>query len=513
MSRSILSSWFGFSVGRKKTSGAASRTYRQAGRRPLRMEQLEDRQMLSVSIAAVPAGVAAHSAAAAVTNASPTIGNVVASATLGKLTWSAADSSGVASSGLTIGGMPVSDVNGPYTAATGLNYSWNYNSLQSGTYAYVITATDVLGNASRYTGTLTVGSGLGPTISKAVAATAQGAITWNAAASGGVASCSISLDGATVTNVYGPWAATTGATYESVIGEVAEGVHTYVITATDNSGNTSRYTSWFLVGTTVPTINSVVLSANQGTITWNAAAVTGISTAALAIDGTAVSNVSGPWEATSGVNFQGTFGAIPVGNHTYTITVTSGAGLTTKSVGAFAVVGPSIGSIVASTATGWLTWNVASPGGASSSSLTIDGSGVGVSGPYAAATGFNYAGALGALATGSHTYVISATDNSGRFARYSGVFQVTNRAPTIAQVGISVARGLISWNAYDLDGVSCVSVTVDGVARKILGPYKTASGYNYQGNFGTLASGSHVYVIRAVDAAGNASQYSGTFRV
>jgi large repetitive protein len=511
MSRSSLSSWFGFLVARKKTSGAASRAYRQAGRRALRVEQLEDRQMLSVSITAVPAGVAAHSAAAAAANASPTIGGVVASATLGKLTWNAADSSGVASSGLTIGGVPVSDVNGPWTAANGLNYSWNYNSLPAGTYAYVITATDVLGNASQYTGTLTVGSGAGPTISKAVAATAQGVISWNAAASGGAASCSITLDGAAVTDVYGPWAATSGATYEGVIGTVAEGVHSYVITATDNAGNTSHYTSWFLVGTTVPTINSVVLLANQGAITWNAAAVTGIKTAALTIDGVSVSNISGPWDAASGVNFQGTFGALPVGDHTYTITVTSGAGLTTKSVGAFAVSGPSIGSIVVSTATGCLTWNVANSNGVSSSSLTIDGNGVGVSGPYTAANGYNFAGALGALAAGSHTYVINATDNSGRFSRYSGTFLVTNLSPKIGQVGISVARGLISWNAYDLDGVSCVSVTVDGVAKKILGPYKAASGYNYQGAFGALASGSHVYVIRAVDTAGNASQYSGTF--
>ena len=61
MLRSSLSSWFGLSVGRKKTktSGTPARANRQAGRRILRVEQLEDRQMLSVSVGvAVPAGVA-----------------------------------------------------------------------------------------------------------------------------------------------------------------------------------------------------------------------------------------------------------------------------------------------------------------------------------------------------------------------------------------------------------------------------------------------------------------------
>ena len=76
-----------------------------------------------------------------------------------------------------------------------------------------------------------------------------------------------------------------------------------------------------------------------------------------------------------------------------------------------------------------------------STTLTIDGAGVRVSGPYAAASGYNFSAALGSLATGSHTYVISATDNSGRYSQFSGVFQVTNPGPTISQMGVSVARG------------------------------------------------------------------------
>jgi len=516
MSRSIFSSWFNSSVGRKntKTSGTAARSNRQAGRRALRVEQLEDRQMLSVVVgSAVPAAVAHPAAVVAPANPAPTISKVVASATQSKLTWNAADSSGMASSGLMIGGVVVTDVAGPWTASTGLNYSWPYNSLASGTYAYLITATDVAGNASQYTGTLTVGANTGPTISKVVASPGQGVISWNAAASGGVASCSLTLDGAAVANVYGPWAASSGAVYEGAIGTVSAGSHTYVITATNAAGQSSQYTTWFTVGASTPTINNVVLSANQGVITWNAAAVTGIVSSTLTIDGAAVSNVTGPYDAASGVNYQDSFGTLPSGNHTYAITVTSGAGQTTRSVGVFAVSGPAIGKVVVSTAAGVITWNALSSNGVASTSLTIDGNGIGVSGPYAAASGFNYSGALGSLATGSHTYVITATDNSGRFSQYSGIFQVTNPGPAIGKVAVSIAKGLLTWNAVDSDGIASVSVTIDGIARKIRGPYKAASGFNYQGVFGVLASGSHSYIIRATDAVGNPSQYSGTFVV
>ena len=139
-----------------------------------------------------------------------------------------------------------------------------------------------------------------------------------------------------------------------------------------------------------PTIGSVVLAANQGTITWNTAAVTGIKAVALTIDGAGVSNVTGPWDASSGVNFEGVFGGISSGSHYYSITVTSGAGVTTRSVGVFAVSGPSIGKIAVSTATGWITWNAAGSNGVASTALTIDGTGIAVCGPYAAASGFNY---------------------------------------------------------------------------------------------------------------------------
>ncbi len=230
--------WFNSFLRHKRTkrSGAAAGADRQAGRRILRVEQLEDRQLLSI----VP-GVTGLS------NPGPTISHVVASQ--GVLTWNAVDSGGVESSGLTVDGAAVTTVEGPYAAPTGLNYAWPYGnssaagiSLASGTHSYVITATGNDGNASQYAGTFTVGSDTGPTISEVVVSAAQGVITWNAAAAAGVASSSLTIDGTAVKNVYGPYTAPPGVNYSGAYGTLSSGSHTYVITATDDAGNSWQYT-------------------------------------------------------------------------------------------------------------------------------------------------------------------------------------------------------------------------------------------------------------------------------
>jgi len=511
MSRTGFSWWLNTSVGRKKTkkSGAAARADRQAGRRFLRVEQLEDRQMLSVGL---PASAALPAAVAASANPGPTISKVVASAQ-GKLTWNAVDSGGVASSGLMIEGIAVTNISGPWTASSGFNYSWPYNSLPSGTYPNVITATDGAGNASQYTGTLTVGINTGTTISKVVASPTQGAITWNVAAAGGVASSGLTIDGATVTDIFGPWTAPSGVNYEGMLGTLSSGSHTYVITATSAAGQSSQFTGWFVMGASTPTISSVVLSVSQGVITWNVAAVTGLVSPSLTIDGAAVTNISGPWAASSGVNYEGILGTLSSGSHTYVITATSGAGQSSKSVGVFTVTGPTISKVAVSAAKGLISWNAAGFGVASTA-LTIDGvAATNISGPYAASSGVNYARAFGSLASGSHTYVITATDNAGRWSQYAGTFVITNPGPTIGKVAVSTAKGVMSWNAVDSDGVASSALTIDGVVKSVRGPYKASSGVNYSGVLGVLASGSHTYIITATDGAGNSSHYSGTFVV
>ena len=86
----------------------------------------------------------------------PIIGSVVVVTAQGRMTWNAQDSDGVASTSLTVDGVAVSKINGPYATATGVNFSGVFGKLPPRTHSYAITAIDKLGNPSQYTGTFTI---------------------------------------------------------------------------------------------------------------------------------------------------------------------------------------------------------------------------------------------------------------------------------------------------------------------------------------------------------------------
>ena len=148
-----------------------------------------------------------------------------------------------------------------------------------------------------------------------------------------------------------------------------------------------------------------------------------------------------------------------------------------------------------------------------SSSLTVDGKPASqIHGPYTAASGVNFSGVFGTLSAGTHNYVITATDKLGNSSQYTGTFNATG--PIIGDVVVVTAKGRMTWNVQDSDGVKSSSLTVDGKpASQIYGPYAAASGVNFSGVFGTLSAGTHNYVITATDKLGNPSQYTGTFSV
>jgi large repetitive protein len=521
MSRRDFSCWFNtFSAHKRtKTSQTTARADRHAGRRVLRVERLEDRRLLSTvptfigplaTAAASPA--ASQPAAVASPSPGPTIGQVVTSATQGVLTWNAGPGP-VESSGLTVDGVAMTDVQGPYTADSGANYAWSFGSTAPGTHTYVITATDGDGNATQYDGTFNVGANLGPTIHQVVVSLEQNVITWNVAAASGVASSSLTVDGGAVKNLCGPYQAPPGVDYAGTLGTLSNGIHTYVISAVDGNGQSWQYSGTFAVGDASPFIGQVVVSATQGVITWNAAAASGVASTSLTIDGGAVQNLCGPYEAPPGVNYAGVFGPLASGGHTYVITATDGAGHVSQSVGVFAVKGPAINQVVVSAAQGVITWNAAAASGVAGSSLTIDGTTVtNLCGPYQAPPGVNYAGVFGPLSSGPHTYVITATDGFGCVSKLSGTFNVAG--PKISQVVISATQSAITWNVAAEYGVATSGLTVDGVAvANLSGPFTAPPGVNYSGSLAGIAAGSHTYAIKATDGAGNTTQYTGTFVV
>jgi hypothetical protein len=86
----------------------------------------------------------------------PAIGSVVVVIAQGRMTWNAQDSDGVKSSTLTVDGKAASKIRGPYSSASGVNFSGTFGTMLAGTHNYVITATDKLGNPSQYAGTFNV---------------------------------------------------------------------------------------------------------------------------------------------------------------------------------------------------------------------------------------------------------------------------------------------------------------------------------------------------------------------
>ena len=234
------------------------------------------------------------------------------------------------------------------------------------------------------------------------------------------------------------------------------------------------------------------------------------------IDGKAVANISGPYKASSGVNYAASYGSLAGGSHSYTITATDKLGNKSSITNSFTIVsqGPAISQVSVSEAKGRMSWNVLSANGVASSTVAIDGkTPSSIGGPYAASSGVNYSAPLGSLTAGSHSYTITATDRAGNVSTSTNSFVLANpTGPVISQVVISQTKGRISWNAYDPQGTKSSSILIDGATvANVSGPYKASSGVNFSAPVGTLTAGTHSYKITAIDGSGNVSTLSGSF--
>ena len=198
----------------------------------------------------------------AAANNGPTIGLVVVSQTKGRITWNEADPDGISGATLAIGGTVVPNVAGPFTAASGVNYSAPLGLLAAGDHAYTITATDRLGNKLTINGsfTLLAASGSGPTIGLVVVSQAKGRMSWNAVDPEGVTGCTLALDGILVSNIAGPFAAASGVNFSASIASLASGNHTYKITATDRTGSTSSLSGSFTLAASPSAARNAVFS-------------------------------------------------------------------------------------------------------------------------------------------------------------------------------------------------------------------------------------------------------------
>ena len=155
------------------------------------------------------------------------------------------------------------------------------------------------------------------------------------------------------------------------------------------------------------------------------------------------------------------------------------------------------------------------PNGVVSSTLTIDGTAIpDVSGPFTAPSGVNFSGPLGALADGTHTLTITATDSANVTSTFSETFTTgtsTGPGPTISGVVVSPTADTITWNATDPDGVQGSTLTIEGNSVTVNGPVGTPTSADFSASLGLLNPGLYAYTITATDTLSEVSTLSATF--
>jgi uncharacterized protein (TIGR03382 family) len=421
-------------------------------------------------------------------------------------------------------------VDGVSVGTTTANAAGNWTltpatALVDGPHMVRATATDAAGNTSASSNTNTFIVDTTPPAAPVVVTPANGAVTNdNTPAYSGTAEAGSTVTvivdgvsvGTTTANAAGTWTLTPATA-------LADGPHTVSATATDAAGNTSASsnTNTFIVDTTPPAAPVVQTPAdgsvtNDNTPDYSGTAEAG-STVTVIVDGVSVgtttANAAGNWTFTP---------AAPLadGPHTVRATATDAAGNTSanSNTNTFIVdtTGPTV-PVVLTPANGTVTSdNTPAYSGTAEadSTVTIFVDGVSVGTTVADAAGNWTFTPATALADGSHSVKVTATDTTGNTSPDSNTNTfIVDTTPPAAPVVLTPADGAVTNDntpAYSgtAEAGSTVTVIVDGVSVGTT----TA---NAAGNWtltpaASLADGQHTVRATATDAAGNTGPNSST---
>ncbi len=366
-------------------------------------------------------------------------------------------------------------------------------------------------------------TGTGPTVSNIVVASAAATpvLTWNVADTAGLGSSTITIDGGN-RGVYGPYGSSTSGDYAGLLGNLSAGTHSYVITATDASGVVSTTEGTFTLAGPIgngPVISNLVTATTAATpvLTWNVSDASGIGSTTLTLDGNNL-DVEGPYGSNTNSNYAGLLGTLSAGAHTYVITATDVNGVASTAQGTFTLAGPmgsgpEISNVVVDTAaaTPVITWNVADTVGIQSATLTLDGASLPLYGPYGDSRNANYAGSLGAVPAGSHTYVITTTDANGVATTFSSTFLVDGVNASISNIVFdsSAATPVMTWNVADAAGIQSVTLNVNNSYMTVYGPYGSSTNANYGAQLTGLSAGWNTYIVTVTGDDGVTTTYNG----
>ncbi len=204
----------------------------------------------------------------------------------------------------------------------------------------------------------------------------------------------------------------------------------------------------FVLPPTISNVAAGTTSAHVPVLTAQVSDVTGITSTTMTVDGISLL-IAGPYGTRYSGTYDGLLGALPGGYHNYVITATNAFGVTATAAGGFTTSspsagGPTISSIVvaASASTPVITWRLTDGAGVRITTISVDGTYLPVYGPYGTKYAGNYAGVMGALSAGSHSYIITAIDARGASSQASGAFLVAS--PSLVSAAGPVPHTAIS---------------------------------------------------------------------
>ncbi len=400
-------------------------------------------------------------------------------------------------------------VDGKDYAATGTSHTLE---LADGAHTWSVTATDAAGNAATAAGSTLTLDATAPALSALKTETkalgegkTQVVFSW--ASDDAAASYTLTVDGKDY--------AATGTSHTL---ELADGAHTWSITATDAAGNAaSTNGSGFTLESTTPDVPDT--PDTPDTPDKPDASLT-LNKPELGKGSKGKMKVTFSWSGEESMTYVLTVDGkdyklkkktekeltLKDGTHSYTVTATDAAGKTITQSGSVLTDGtaptvsltePSLGAKGTGSQAVTLSWNSSE---AATYTVTVDKKEV-YSGKEAACT-VN-------LADGKHSYSVTATDSFGNVSKAkSGKLTVDTTAPALSlkeeklkKVGDGLVKATLSWKG---EKGATYTVVVDGT-EVVSGSKKTSL------ILAKLADGEHSYSVTATDAAGNSITQSGSF--
>ena len=394
--------------------------------------------------------------------------------------------------------------------ATGGNWTVTVNGVADGAHNYVARATDAAGNVSGSSNTRTITVDTvapnAPIIGGANATQNSSTVTLTGTGEAG-ATITV-LEGATTRGT----ATATGGTWSVTINSVADGSHSYVVTARDAAGNTSgnSNTRTIVVDTVAP--NAPVIGGSNGAQNTSTVTLSGTAEAGATVTVLEGATTRGTATATGG-NWTVTINIVADGTHSYVATARDAAGNTsgnsntrTITVDTLAPNAPVIGG-----SNGAQNSSTVTLSGTAEAGATVEVFEGAASRGTTTATGGNWTMAINGVADGIHSYVATARDAAGNVSGNSNTRTITVDTAAPAAPVIGGSNGAQNTTTVTLSGTAEANAVVEvfeGATSR--GTTLTSAGGNWTLGISGVAEGSHSYVAMARDAAGNTSGNSNT---